>query len=140
MSCKMGSQEWLLKQLGMTEEQLYSNSRQKDLVNKRWVMMWFYRAAGKSFPYIGNKMKRNHATIVSACKIITPTIKSLAEHLLFEYITQVLHEKPDFKPYEPDPEPKVKIKVPDYHQNITKFIEVDKDSIKPMRKLRRWDL
>jgi len=133
----MDSKAWLLDQLGMTEEQLYSSCRQRDLVNKRWVMMWFYRAAGKSFPYIGNKMKRNHATVVSACKTASPTVKSLAEELLFEYITQVLGEKTDFEPAE---KPKVKIKVPDYHNNITKFVEVDKDSIKPQRKIRKWDL
>ena len=46
----MDSKAWLLDQLGMTEEKLYSSCRQRDLVNKRWVMMWFYRAAGKSFP------------------------------------------------------------------------------------------
>lgn len=133
----MDSKDWLLNQLGMTEEQLYSTCRQRDLVNKRWVMMWFYRAAGKSFPYIGNKMKRNHTTVVSACKTATPMIKALAEELLFQYITQVLGEKTDFEPAE---KPKVKIKVPDYHNNITKFVEVDKDSIKPMKKLRSWDL
>ena len=133
----MDSKDWLLKHLDMTEEQLYSNCRQRDLVNKRWVMMWFYRAAGKSFPYIGNKMKRNHATVVSACKNAPAQIKSFAEHLLFEYITQVLGQKTDFEPAE---KPKVKIKVPDYHNNITKFVEVDKDSIKPQRKIRKWDL
>jgi hypothetical protein len=137
MSYEMQSRDWLLKQLGMTEEQLYSSCRQRDLVNKRWVMMWFYRAAGKSFPYVGNKMKRNHATVVSACKKLPPSVKALAEEMLFEYITQVLGEKTDFEPAE---KPKVKIKVPDYHNNITKFVEVDKDSIKPQRKIRKWDL
>jgi hypothetical protein len=137
MSYEMQSRDWLLNQLGMTEEQLYSSCRQRDLVNKRCVMMWFYRAAGKSFPYIGKILKKNHTTVISACKKLPPSVKALAEEMLFEYITQVLGEKTDFEPAE---KPKVKIKVPDYHNNITKFVEVDKDSIKPQRKIRKWDL
>ena len=135
----MNSKEWLLEKLNFREDQLLSESRQKDWVQKRWVMVWFYRKAGKSFPYIAEKLGRNHQTIIHACKNATPLVKALAEHLLFEYITEVLKKKTDFEPFEEEKK-KIKIKVPDYKNNITKFIEVDADSIKPMKKIRSWEL
>lgn len=133
------SKTWLLNELDMTEEELYSPRRDK-YSEKRWVMMWFYRVAGKSYPQIARIIRHDHSTCRHGCVYSPASLKRYAEELFCRYMTEVRHEPPDFKLTVPEEKPKVTIKVPDYHQNITKFIEVDKDSIKPQRKIRKWDL
>lgn len=124
----------------MSEKQLFTRGRcNKKISNKRWVVMWFYRSMGKSYTQIADIVRHDHSSCLYGCKNADSNLKALAENLLYEYITQILHEKPDFIPLEAEPK-KVTIKVPDYHKNITKYIEVDKNSIKPQKKIRKWDL
>lgn len=138
----MTSIEWLLGQLGITEEELASSSRERKLSNKRWLVMWFYRRMGKSYPQIGRKIGKDQSSVRYGCLNIPTGLKMLAEEYLCRYVTEVLHQTPDFTPIEPEEKekPKVTIKVPDYKNNITRFMEVYVDSLKPVKRIRKWDL
>lgn len=138
----MKSREWLLNQLGMTSEELQSGRRGKNTA-KRWVVMWFYRAAGKSYPYIGRKTGHDQLSVRYGCINAPQTIKMLAEEYLRRYITEVLHETPSFAPTLPEEKPKTFIKIPDYKtsQVITKEVDID-DVKKPIKQVwndKRWD-
>lgn len=134
----MESREWILRQLGMSLEQLFSNCRRKGFSDKRWLVVWFYRASGKTYPYIARMIGKDQSSVRYACENMSPTIKALAEEYLFQYITEELHEKTDFIPME---KPKVKVRVPDYKHSVIVEADVDFDkSKKEFKKIRRWDL
>ena len=136
----MTSREWLLNELNMTLEQLLSKCRRKGYSDKRWVIMWFYRAAGKSYPYIARKIGKDQSSVRYACEKMPQALKSHAEKLFMRYVTEVLGEKTDFEPTEA---PKVKVKVPDYKHSKVVFKDVEQDkvvkTVKQNWQDRRWD-
>lgn len=132
----MDARDWILKQLNLPLNELLSRRREKDLVDKRRVVIWFFHKMGLNGKVIGRKINKERSTVTQALQSTGFTIKALAENLLHRYITEVLHEVPDFEPIVTE---KVTIKIPDYKNNTTITKQVNKDEIKPIRKIRKWE-
>ena len=135
----MTSREWLLKELNFSEEQLYSARRSDGYSNKRHVIIWFYHKFGMSLNAIENKIKMDRSTIRYAIKNISPILKGLAEELLHRYITEVLHETPDFMVEKVEPETEI-VKQPDYLHSRVIEKEVVKQPKKPIERVSKWNL
>lgn len=135
----MTSREWLLKELSFTESELYSNRRDALFTNKRWVMIWFYHKLGLKGGQIKQKLGRDRASIRHALIHISPILKGLAEELLHRYITEVLHETPDFMVEKVEPETEI-VKQPDYLHSRVIEKEVVKQPKKPIERVSKWNL
>lgn len=134
----MGDIEFLCRELKIKKDILFSARKDVETKNKRWVAIWFFRVGGYSYPRIGMRLNLNHSSALHACKNITPTLKNIAEELYCRYVTEVLHqERPVILPSQSKT---VTVRLPDYHRNITYLKEVGADSIKPIKKIRKWDL
>lgn len=120
----MKSIDWLLDQLNVRREIFFSPQQSRDIVEKRWVAMWFYRCAGKSFLEIARKVGRDHTTVLHGCKTMNVTLKNLAEELLMKYASEVSKTGVSFEPTEPK---KITIKIPDYKHSKIVFKEVDEN-------------
>jgi hypothetical protein len=121
----MTSREWILQQLDMREDELLSPCRRKEYAEKRWVVIWFYRAAGKSYPFIARKVGKDQSSIRHACRHASATTKMLAEEYLRRYITEVLHEEPEIKETLPPEKKIVWVKRPDYKHSRSVMMEVE---------------
>lgn len=135
----MGSKEWLLKELNFSENELYSNRRDQLFTNKRWVMMWFYHKFGLNIGQMHQKLGRDRASIRHALIHISPILKGLAEELLHRYITEVLHENPNFTIQKAEPETEI-IRQPDYLHSCIVEKEVIKKPKKPVERVSKWNL
>lgn len=134
----MGSKEWLLKELNFSEEELRSN-RRGEFSQKRRVMIWFYHKFGMSLNAIENKIKMDRSTIRFAINKISPILKGAAEELLHRYITEYLHENPNFTYHKLEPETEI-IKQPDYLHSRVVEKEVVKQPKKPIERISKWNL
>lgn len=138
----MDSRDWILKNVNLTKEDLFAKRRKdKATSNKRWVVMCFFRAMGKSYPAIAKITKHDQSSCRHGCTAADYNIKNVAEELFCRYVTEVLHEpKPEPNFLQPPEPKKVRVKVPDYHANMTYFVEIPEDEIKKPEKIRSWDL
>ena len=91
LDCKIDSLHFLCRELNLKIGDLLNYGRhEKELANKRWVVMYFYRLAGKSFPEIGKITNHNHTSVLYACKNIDDTTKAIAEELYIKYVTEIM--------------------------------------------------
>lgn len=51
-------------------KQLLSVGRQRSVSHPRCVLMWVLRQRALSYPVIGEMLSRNHATIMSGCRLV----------------------------------------------------------------------
>lgn len=56
------------QETGVGVRDIRSTSRYPHHVSARWEVMARARRAGWSYPYIGRQLKRDHSTIMHACK------------------------------------------------------------------------
>lgn len=133
----MRSIDWLLAHLNIKKADFFSGKHTRDIVNKRWVAIWFYYVAGKNQSEIARKLGRDHTSISNALKKMDATIKNLAEELLMLYVAENNKAPIEFTRTE---KPKVTVKVPDYKHSKVVEKEVDFDEVnKPIKRIRRWD-
>lgn len=134
----MRSIDWILAHLNIKKADFFSGKHTRDIVQKRWVAIWFYYVAGKNYCEIARKVGRDHTSVIHAINKMDATIKNLAEELLMLYATEVSKTKVEFQHTE---KPKVLKKVPDYKHSKVVEKEVDFDEAnKPIKRVRRWDL
>lgn len=134
----MDSKQWLLKELNFSDDELYSR-RKGDYTNKRRVIIWFYKKYGMSINAIKNRIGLDRSTIAYGIRNISPVLKGLAEEYLHRYITEELHQKPNFTIKRKEPF-MVKIKQPDYKHGTVIEKEVIKFPEKPVERLSKWNL
>lgn len=133
----MRSIDWILAHLNIKKADFFSGKHTRDIVQKRWVAIWFYYVAGKNYCEIARKIGRDHTSVINAIKKMDATIKNLAEELLMLYATEVSKTPINFTHTE---KPKVTVKVPDYKHSEVVEKEVDFDEVnKPIKRVRRWD-
>lgn len=134
----MRSIDWILAHLNIKKADFFSGKHTRDIVQKRWVAIWFYYAAGKNYSEIARKVGRDHTSVINAIKKMDATIKNLAEELLMLYSSEMSKTNIEFQHTE---KPKVIKKVPDYAHSKIVLKEVDFDEAnKPIKRIRKWDL
>ena len=134
----MKSIDWILAHLNISRTDFFSKKKTRDIIQKRWVAIWFYWVAGKNYSEIARKVGRDHTSVFNAIKKMDVTIKNLAEELLMLYATEVSKTSINFTHTE---KPKVTVKVPDYKNSKVVEKEVDFDEAnKPIKRIRKWDL
>lgn len=138
---KMDSLHYLMRKLKISEQELYSPVRSREYTQKRWVIMWFYRCAGKTYSEIGRKLHKDHTSVIHGCQVMSDTIKAIAEEYLKKYVSEVLNEKIEI---EETPKKKTYIKVPDYKhsKSVVRGVnleELQKKKVKPHWSRRKWD-
>lgn len=134
----MKSIDWILAHLNISRTDFFSKKKTRDIIQKRWVAIWFYWVAGKNYSEIARKVGRDHTSVFNAIKKMDVTIKNLAEELLMLYATEVSKTSINFTHTE---KPKVTVKVPDYAHSKIVLKEVDFDEAnKPIKRIRKWDL
>ncbi len=134
----MKSIDWLLDQLNVKREMFFSSQQSRDIVEKRWVVIWFYWVAGKNYSEIARKIGKDRSTVFHAINKMDTTLKNLAEELLMLYATEVSKTKVEFQHTE---KPKVLKKVPDYKHSKVVEKEVDFDEAnKPIKRISKWNL
>lgn len=64
------------KLFGVTQTQILSNSRKREIVEARQLLMYYYnRIEGLSLSNTGIKFNKDHATVLHACKKVDDLIQ-----------------------------------------------------------------
>ena len=137
---KIDSLQYILRKIDLSADDLFKSGRYggRKTARKRWVVFYFYHLMGKSYPWIAKITKHNHTTVMHAVAHIDIDSRSVAEEYFQQYVTDVLHE--DLPVFNKKPVKMVFKRVPDYKNNKTVLVLVEEDSVKPVKKVRKWDL
>ena len=133
----MKSIDWLLNELKIQKKVFFSSKKTRDIVETRWVAMWFYRLSGKSYLEIGRKIGRDHTTVMNGCAKISDSLKIFAESLFTRYKEEVCQEKVSFEPTPPPTTKKIIIKVPDYKHSKIILKEIE-ETLLPQSITQNW--
>lgn len=115
----MTSLEFIACELSTTPEELMNRSRNRDIVQKRWVVMCFYRLMGLSLQKIGIRLGLDHQTVLHGLRQADESMREKARDAYSKFTNQ----EPDCKLL---PRKTKIIRVPDYKHCIiiTKEVEI----------------
>lgn len=109
------------EQSNVSVQQIISRSRLRSLNTVRIVLWSAMRAAGYSFPSIGEYTNRDHSTVSELLKKAKPELKAkgreIFDNLVENNIDNKVEQYPELYGVET-------VRVPDYHQN--KIVEIQR--------------
>jgi chromosomal replication initiation ATPase DnaA len=81
----MNCVDFACKELGIEKKLIWSATKTKEVVAKRWTIICFLNALCLNYNEIGRKVNRNHQVVVHALKKATTDMKYVGRELACKY-------------------------------------------------------
>lgn len=122
--------DWICNEIGVSKSLVLCKRQDKQVVAKRWTVMYFFHLLGKSTVWIGYLLNRDHSPVHHCIHHIKDTEKKRAMQAYEKYMITVEGKRIDEMMVK-NLRPKIKIKIPNYHTGAVEEKEIFADEYKP---------
>lgn len=127
--------DWVCNEIGVSRKLVLSRRRERPLVLKRWTIMYFFRLLGKSTPWIGKILIRDHSVVDHCIHTIKEQERKRAFDAYEKYMKDIVGRDISELKIE-NIVPTITIKVPNYHTGAIELKEITVGEYEQMQKRR----